>query len=971
MQAITTREVTAPQVANYYVDAQGLLKDLEDLSRVGNLSLDVVHIYGHGGLGKTSLLAMYKWSCLRHGILAAQVNGAEVKDPLEFLKKLAMELRRLGIAMVAFEKSWKKYEKKQATLTEPAEHNQAAGMSVLNKAAEAAGNIAKLAPGPGNLIDAAVRGSASVAGAVHSWFTKEDLELYWNAQQRLADQFGKDLCKVASRQRVVLLLDTYDQASGMDDWLKNWSESLPSNVLLVIAGRHRPRREWYDATGLKSAREYELVPMKDNDLRSLVRRYSSSRGASFDQARTDTLVELAKGLPLNAALGVEAWISHREWRIDDIRGAVTPNVYRILRRGLQIHVAEALDAGSVVRWFNRETLRYLMDKPEAVGEAYDELTSMHSMILGREDGFALHDTVVDNVREYWRRTEPEHLQELHKKALDFYQRVVTRLKEDNAEPSRIQKIVLEILFQQHEITPSNWIGFFQKEFEEAMCLRRQYDFCHQLVNDARTYVSNTNIRTWLEYYQLRMAILGQREPTLARDALERMRNDQSIEPDLRARVLEFLATSGWYDKLEHASGTREAAEIYRELTLICDNQKNPTGQARAQILLGILRQRTEGRGGLHFSKALTLLKDIESPEAHELITWVQREMSVSLRMKGCFQESENMVLSSISCSKLHHLQLQQAHSLLNYGFLLVWTGRLCEAEQNFKECRWLFNLTPHAQMIESAWPIFGLGMVEQGRGHYDSATKLYDEAGEIWRGDLFGIPVCDTSRAELFVLQGLWNRAIEVLERSEVARQSNEDMFGLAWALRVRGYALLGKGEVSEACKMFIRGRAIMYEYQSRYGESSLALGLCQAYYIYEKYADYEAVAHEVEQLANGKDRYMEHLAEINLLRGLCAMSLARKPDCLVIEQVISCFTNALTYAVQHNVYLLDKMAGEIVGAFRNCRELIDAVRIHWSEVRIDERTAFEYEHERRNDEATDKNHLVSVSDRFAEAYGR
>jgi len=969
MKKKPAQDDATPQVARYFVDAQGLLKELEKLGRTERLPDDVVHIYGHGGLGKTSLLAMFAWFCRLSRIVVALVNGAEVKDPPGLLEKLARELKLSGTVLPAFERSWKEYQTNQAKITALAQRNREATASAVKQAAEVVGGVAKLTPVPGALVEAAIKGSAGVAGVLQSWLSREDLELYWNAQERLADRFRKDLEELTRTRRVVLLLDTYEQLSGMDSWIQKWSASLPSNVLLAIAGRHKPKPEWFDATSVKRVRAVELVRMRDENIRSLVQRYFDSREASLEPGRADTIVRLSNGLPLAAALDAEAWIAHREWSVDEVRGTVTPDVFHRLRQGLPPHVVEALDAGTVVRSFNRETLRSLMDDPKVANEAYGDLTSLHSLLRERGEGFALHDTVVENAREFWRLTDPEHWQNLHRRALEFYERVLTRMEADHAELSRIQKIILEILYQRHEISPRNWINFFQTEFEEAFFWKRQFDFCRQLVNDAMTYALSPESHPWLEYYQARLAILEQSGTVLARSALERLRNDPVIDPDLRVRVLEFLATSGWYDKLEHASGTQEAAAIYQELILTYEGQNNPSRQARAEILLGILRQRTEGRGESHFRTALSLLTPATAPD-RDLIVWAQRELSISLRMQGRFQESENLVESSIAGSDAQHLDFQKAHSLLNYGFLLAWTGRLRRAELSFNDSMRLFTSAGHVQPIESAWPRFGLGLVEQCRGRYDAAARRYKEAADIWQGDLFGTPVCDTSCAELCVARGEWDRAIGFLERSEEARRSNEDMFGSAWALRVRGYALLGKGRCDEACELLARGKTIMHQYRSAYGESALALGLCQAYSLSPRLTDFETAAAQVAQLASGKDRFMEHLACLNVLRGLLALSLARSSGHLDAEQVIEHFTEALTCAGQHNVYLLDELADEIVWTLKSRSDLVEGVKHRWNEARIEKYAAVEFERERRTAEAVDSNHLTPVSDRLAGGHG-
>jgi tetratricopeptide (TPR) repeat protein len=449
--------------------------------------------------------------------------------------------------------------------------------------------------------------------------------------------------------------------------------------------------------------------------------------------------------------------------------------------------------------------------------------------------------------------------------------------------------------------------------------------------------------------------------------LEKLRNDSAIDPELKMQVAEFLATTGWYDRLQHSSATQQAENTYQEMVLRSETQADKKGMARAQILLGILRQRTQGRGQGHFTTAISLLA--AAPD-DELKAWANRELSIALRMQGRFRRSEELIDVSIKSFETQQLPFQKAHSLLNFGFLLVWTGRLRRAELSFEETMRLFASIGHVQPIESAWPLFGLGLVAKERCRYELAEKRFDEAAAIWKGDLFGTPICDTSRAEIAIARGKFSEALEILNRSEEFRQTNQDMFGFAWALRARGQALLAMNRIGEACEMLTQGRAIMRGYGSPFGESALAVGLCHAHAQSSESGDFEVVAGEIESMAKGDDPFWEHLACVNLLRGRRAIAHSGDSRSLDREQAISYFVESLTCAARHHVYLLDETAGEIAGALSGNGDLLQAVRAGWSDARIDGEAAVEWERERRSAEAVDGQQRTSVLERLASVLG-
>jgi hypothetical protein len=338
---------SAPLVAGYFVDAQGWLEKLTAMVREPDLPADVVHLFGHGGLGKTSLLAMFAWSCRCSGILAAQVHAAEENDLPGLLEKFAREFKLLGSAMPAFWKSWKEYQSNQKKEVSAAEHNRGAAATTIKQAGGVAEDVIKVAGDVANITPLAkakdvVKLGVDIAGIFRGTLW-QDIELQINAVQRLSEQFCKDLEKLTENGRVVLLLDTYEQLSRDDEWVRKWSAALPANVLLVIAGRHDPREAWRDDTGMKRIWFGDLQPMSEDQIVTLVQRHFKWRGARLPEgARRES--------PSSPTVFLFTLFSMRKHR-SPIRNGVSQRSAGVSRQAY----FDFCGAGSLVPWKKRST----------------------------------------------------------------------------------------------------------------------------------------------------------------------------------------------------------------------------------------------------------------------------------------------------------------------------------------------------------------------------------------------------------------------------------------------------------------------------------------------------------------------------------------------------------------------------------------------------------------------------------------
>jgi len=131
---------------------------------------------------------------------------------------------------------------------------------------------------------------------MRGFLKQPDIDLLLDPGKKLTADFLTDLEKAASKRRIVLMLDTFEQMTALDDWAREIAQrvgqisnlpvgqisNLSYGVLLIIAGRALPNwnRAWSGWTA--NAHVEELKPLSEDDMRELVRR----KGAWWSRLKT-------------------------------------------------------------------------------------------------------------------------------------------------------------------------------------------------------------------------------------------------------------------------------------------------------------------------------------------------------------------------------------------------------------------------------------------------------------------------------------------------------------------------------------------------------------------------------------------------------------------------------------------------------------------------------------------------------------
>jgi len=908
----------------FFTNVEYLLRPFERLARAPSLEKRIFNIHGIGAVGKSSVLRMFRLYCKENKVAVALACGDESKSPVEVLCAFVHELEEEKLHFTAFQRSLSRYRTIQAKTEQESGKPTYSGEALKDAVKPVAEIIASEIPIAGPVASPFVgAGVGALVDWMSGFLSKNELDFFLNADKRLTDAFLEDMAGVASRCRVVLLLDAYEQITNLDDWVCNWAKKLHTNVLVVIAGRAPLGVSWDRKWPgwITQALTKELQPMSDEHMRTLVQRYYATVGVDQPEPmQVEKIVTFARGLPMVVITAARLWAQYGIEDFQEVRPRVIDDLVDRLMERTPETLRDTLAAAAAVRWFNKEVLGFLLGEKN-IDKDYTELRRF-PFIRSRNEGLALHEVVREIVNEYLRIHDPTRYELFHQKMVTMCTHKLSQLEENIHKPTedrrKEQRLwTLEQVYHSFQLSESRGTEFLQQVFEEAFLKNRQFDFCRVLLQDAGSYSSDENSKRWMRYYESLIAIYVENDPERPRLVLESLLDEPDLGRELRANVLEHLAGVYWYFSLRSATGTEKAKQLYQQCLQVHTSDPNDiAGQTRALIWLGILHQRTEGKGEVYFQEALQRCKRLGS-RYESTQAWLERELSISFRMQGRFNKSLTMVMSSADTFGRLGLSFDEAHSLMNYGMLLVYMGKLRQAEERFVESLRLFERGGHSRSYEQAWPLVGLADVELGRGKCNEALELCHKALEIWQDDSFGTAIAHGGLADVYCALGHWDLAVDHADRSLRLKDELDDKFGIGWSLNTKGKALLGAQRHQLALDCFVDGRRHMLEYGSWFGRSRLTLGICQVHCHRGDDNRLQDMAEDIEQWGS-QYCFFHDLAHLAFLRGVLQFNQI-KPNTgpaskeILLDQAMSYFASALACALKHNPFLLDSLLQSIL----------------------------------------------------------
>ncbi|MCD6031982.1 MAG: hypothetical protein K0S78_4164 [Thermomicrobiales bacterium] len=215
---------------------------------------------------------------------------------------------------------------------------------------------------------------------------------------------------LAQQPRSVLLIDTYEALAPLDAWLREtFLPQLPTQSLVVIAGRARPAPAWQTAPGWEDlVRVVSLRNLRPTESRA----YLAARGVP-DQWHHEALA-FTHGHPLALSLVADVLIHGDDLTAFDL--AREPDVVRMLLERFVQHVPSplhrrALEVCAHMRVTNEPLLAAALEAKE-VADLFAWLRGLSFVEQGPQ-GLFPHDLVRDVLDTDLRWRNPEEYRRLH------------------------------------------------------------------------------------------------------------------------------------------------------------------------------------------------------------------------------------------------------------------------------------------------------------------------------------------------------------------------------------------------------------------------------------------------------------------------------------------------------------------------------------------------------------------------------
>jgi hypothetical protein len=874
----------------------------------------IIAIHGVGGVGKSSLLRMFRLYCNSENVPVALVSGDYAKSAFDVLIYWEEELKENGVTLSSFSSTLEHWRAIQAKVGEQAKKAHTARQraeDIADKAASKTGEavggalagaaIGSVIPGIGTVIGATLGSILGGVGvdALVSWLrgflTRSDIELLLDPTKRLSKDFLDDVEKVAKKQRIVLMIDTFEQMTAFEDWVRDMAQLLPANTLLVLGGRALPNwnREW--PSWLMHTQVEELKPMTKDVMRDLVYRYyATMRGGVPDPKQVEAIVDFARGLPMVVASAVRLWVEYGVEDFQTVRSRVVADLVERLMEGVPADLLPAIESAAIVRYFDRPILRSMMEISD-VRNVYNELQKFPFM-LSRAEGYAMHDSVREIMNENQRVLDSERYYMLHERAAVYFE---NRLKKSTGEESG--RFELENLYHCTCLDEELGLNLFQGKAEELV----RYHLTNRLqslLSDVNTYLLEyEGSRLWREYYNARLAHLTGRVSD-AEKVYQMIGENEMAPKKLRAYALcDWGGMLSRYETLSYKGGVKKATQV-----LLLSGEFVPLDSHLVESLASLAKvARYEGKWDKQrqYLDRLRVFFEKEKDNYGVLQALTDLKEASTLRgdWKGVFITHEHAKTTIENLTKF-----SAPKGMLLGRWVWVWAlaGRYTDCEEQAKQSLAIVRDLRDDYMTMLVLRDLGwaLGVQDKFSEAHQCFVESLDIAQRLGNLHIHDQGVCLGFWGLVSSREGDFRRSQSLFKRSSkiILDISNTPTTIILFTLL--GIATEIERKPSLAEKYYIRCRE-WASYGNNYFYSTAITGLIRLKQIQGKYHAIKPLLTEAEQIAV-RYEYNDCLASLRLTQGLMSSSI----NINQFDEGLAYFKQAMIYALRYNRYLLDEL---------------------------------------------------------------
>ncbi len=781
------------ELAEFFTNVEQLQDLFKRYIVAEKLPKRIMVIHGVGGIGKTSLLRMFRLHCAKAGIAVALASGDEAKSAVDVLAKWFEELMSYKVRLRTFDRTLSQYKNIQAKVDEQARKlvetrgkaTIAAG-KIAQKTAEAAtgtaisvalgASIPVIGPLIGALSGALVStGTEELMDFLRGFLSKPEVDLLLYPADKLSNAFLKDVNISGAKCRLVLMLDTFEQMMALEDWGRDLLQKLHPNIFVVIAGRALPNwsRQWPE--WLAHAHVEELTSMTEEDMRALVWRYYRhiQGGKRPSNEQIESIVQFARGLPMVVNSAVRLFVEYGVEDFHSIKAEVIADLADRIREGVSEEMYPVFEAAATLRQFNKESLSAMVGST-VVNENYDNLRRF-PFVRSRSGQFAFHDTVREIMNENLLTHEPEKYKKLHKQAVNYYQKNIETVPESD------NRLLLELVYHSICVDEKDGVNLLDNLLREA---RRFWtpELQSKLINDAQKISYKDEHHKYLIKY---------REGGITSDWQERVNIyeellSRELKDELRMRVLRASAQPLSY------RGEKEKAHRYMEEAL-----------SLAEKL------------GDGYQAAYTRIH----------LSWHIDDLEESLKL--------------ISLALTYHqdtnneIGIARAEDQLGWHYLRRWDPE--ESRKHFQRSLEIRGKMGHRRKVAFITERIGQTYLIEGNNkqailHKEKALEVFEELNDTW-----SIAWTLDELATCYIEVGRWNQALNLIERAISVFSE--------WQDRREAACLVRKGFIYQLQDRYDQAMEIFQTVIDRFGELSSwsAEGLYSGIgYVYFNRGDYE-----------------------------------------------------------------------------------------------------------------------------------
>lgn len=220
----------------------------------------------------------------------------------------------------------------------------------------------------------------------------------------------------SKKERIVVLIDTYETIEPLDEWLREeFLPQLPENTLIVLAGRNPPSSSWRSDAGWQAF--IHILPLCNLSLEESVA-FLSKR--SVPTTQHSSILDFTHGYPLALSLVADLFAQGEEIVFEP---QSSPDVVKtLLERFLQEVPTPAhrmaLQACAVIRFTTEALLTQMLVLPD-VHDLFEWLRGL-SFIESGQLGVFPHDLARGVLIADLRWRNPDFYAELHHRARTYY-----------------------------------------------------------------------------------------------------------------------------------------------------------------------------------------------------------------------------------------------------------------------------------------------------------------------------------------------------------------------------------------------------------------------------------------------------------------------------------------------------------------------------------------------------------------------